>query len=85
MAKSKKTLQAIFDDPVCADIEWRDVESLLGSLGALIKQGSGSRVRVRLNGVKAVLHEPHPEKEMQKGAIRSLRDFLRQAGVSIQD
>jgi hypothetical protein len=83
--KQAKTLAAIFEDPVRANIDWHDVESLIKSLGAVITQGRGSRVRVSLNGVRAVFHEPHPEKEMQKGAVRSLRGFLREAGIEIDD
>jgi hypothetical protein len=81
--KQRRTLEAIFEDPVRANIDWRDVESLLNALGAEITEGRGSRVRVSLNEVKAVFHEPHPEKEMQKGAIRSLRDLLREVGVDV--
>jgi hypothetical protein len=79
--KQKRTLEAIFENPVRADIDWRDVESLLKSLGALMTEGRGSRMRVSLNGVVAVFHEPHPEKETQKGAIRQLRSLLTEAGV----
>ncbi|BAI89981.1 putative HicA protein [Arthrospira platensis NIES-39] len=39
-------------------------------------------MRVALNGVKAVFHEPHPEKEMGKGAVKSVREFLEDAGVA---
>jgi hypothetical protein len=84
-SKQLRTLEAIFEDPVRADIEWRYIESLLKALDAEITEGKGSRVRISLNGVKAVLHEPHPEKEVKKGAVRSLRDFLRAAGVSIDE
>ena len=83
--KQAKTLEAIFENPVRANVDWHDVESLLKSLGAVITEGRGSRVRVSLNGVRAVFHEPHPEKEMQKGAVRELRGFLREAGVEIDD
>jgi hypothetical protein len=31
--------------------------------------------------VKAVFHEPHPEKETDKGAVKSVREFLIKAGV----
>jgi HicA toxin of bacterial toxin-antitoxin, len=84
-SKNLGTLEVVFEDPVRADIEWRNVVSLLNALDAEITEGRGSRVRVSLNGVKAVFHEPHPEKEMQKGAIRPLRDFLRAAGISIDE
>ena len=79
--KQVKVLEGIFADPVCANIDWHDVESLLSALGAELSEGRGSRVRVALNGVRATFHEPHPEKEIGKGAVRSLRDFLISAGI----
>jgi hypothetical protein len=79
--KQTRTLEAIFEDPVRANVDWRDVESLFKGLGAEVTEGSGSRVRVALNGVRAVFHEPHPEKEVGKGMMRSVRGFLREAGV----
>ena len=42
--KRERVLEAIFDEPVRANIDWRDVESLLLGLGAEITQGRGSRV-----------------------------------------
>lgn len=81
-SKHRATLSAIFADPVRADVAWRDVEALLRAAGAELGEGRGSRVRVALNGVRAVFHRPHPEKETDKGAVKSLRRFLREAGVS---
>lgn len=49
--------------------------------GAEITEGSGSRLRVALNGVRAVFHRPHPRKETDKGAVRSVRRFLTEAGI----
>jgi len=37
-------------------------------------------VGIALNGVRAVFHRPHPEKETDKGALRAMRDFLTSAG-----
>ena len=79
------SLSEIVEPRLRADIEWRDVESLLNALDAEITQGKGSRVRVSLNGVKAVFHEPRPEKAVPTGAIRALRDFLRAAGISVDE
>jgi hypothetical protein len=81
MAKHSKTLQAIFEVPTRADIEWRDIESLLKHLGATITEAKGSRVRAVLNEVKAVFHRPHPRKEASKGCVESVRAFLENAGV----
>jgi hypothetical protein len=79
--KHRKTLEAIFEKPERANIAWRDVEALFIALGAEISEGSGSRVRVSLKDVRAVFHRPHPRKETNKGAVKSVRRFLEAAGV----
>jgi len=79
--KHRKALEAIFEKPERSDIAWRDVEALFLSLRAEISEGSGSRVRVALKGVRAVFHRPHPRKETNKGAVKSVRRFLEAAGV----
>ena len=80
-SKHYKTLTAIFEDPVRANIPWSDIENLLKSLGAEICEGRGSRVRIALNNVRAVFHRPHPRKDTDKGAVKSMRRFLIEAGV----
>jgi GNAT superfamily N-acetyltransferase len=80
--KHEALLAAIFEDPVRANIEWREVESLLVSLGAEITQGRGSRVRIALGGARTVVHRPHPRKEVGKLMVRDLRDWLRAAGIA---
>lgn len=80
-SKHHKTLAAIFERPERANIAWKDIEALFVSLGAEISEGSGSRVRVALNGVRAVFHRPHPRKEANKGAVKAVRRFLEAAGV----
>jgi len=81
VGRHDRTLAAIFEQPVRADVRWADIESLLAHLGAEITQGEGSRVRIALRGVRAVFHRPHPRKETDKGALRSMRRFLTEAGV----
>jgi len=80
--KHRRTLEAIFEDPVRSNIAWRDVESMLEAAGAEITEGAGSRVRIALNDVRAVFHRPHPQKETDKGAVKSMRRFLTEAGVT---
>lgn len=80
-ARHRRTLARIFADPVHSDIAWADIESLFVSCGAEVSEGSGSRVRVALNGARAVFHRPHPERVTDKGAVRSVRRFLIEAGV----
>ena len=80
--KHQKVLHAVYDKPTRADVPWKDVEQLLRALGAEISEGRGSRVRIVLNGVRAVFHRPHPQKETDKGALASMRRFLEAAGVT---
>jgi hypothetical protein len=80
--KHRQTLAAVFDDPVRSNIPWRDIEAMLRTLGAEISEGKGSRVRIALHGVRAVFHRPHPRKETDKGAVRSMRRFLTEARVT---
>ncbi|MGI2902173.1 type II toxin-antitoxin system HicA family toxin [Tolypothrix sp. VBCCA 56010] len=81
-SKHQKTFNAIFENPVKSNIPWNDVETMLIALGAEVSEGAGSRVKVVLNEIRAVFHRPHPEKETDKGAVKSLRRFLTEAGVT---
>jgi hypothetical protein len=81
MRKHQKTLHAIFTEPVRANIPWADIEALLAALGAERDEVSGSRVRFVLNGIRAVFHRPHPQKETDRGAVKSVRRFLEEGGI----
>lgn len=81
-SKNKKTLASIFLNPVKSNINWKNIEALFITLGARVEEGNGSRVRVYLNGVRAVFHRPHPNKETDKGALKSVRRFLINAGIN---
>lgn len=80
--RHSKTLIAIFADPVRANVLWSDVEALFRAAGADISEGWGSRVRVSLNDMDAVFHRPHPQKETDMGALKSVRRFLTEAGFA---
>lgn len=80
--KHKKTLKSVFQNPVQSSIPWRDIESLLIGLGAIVEEAEGSRVTIELKGSVAVFHRPHPRKETDKGAVKSIRRFLLSAGVN---
>lgn len=54
---------------------------MLISIGAEISEGRGSRVRIHLNGVRAVFHRPHPSPNTDRGAVKSMQRLLTQAGV----
>jgi len=80
-SKQRKTLKDIFQNPLKSSVVWSDVESLFKACGAHIEEGSGSKVCIMLNDVVAVFHRPHPQKEADKGALKSARRFLENAGV----
>lgn len=77
--KNRRTLDRIIERPDRSDIPWRDIEKLIVALGGEITEGRGSRVRIYLNGVRAVFHRPHPERVADKGAVNSMRRFLKEA------
>lgn len=81
-SKQRKTLLDIFTNPLKSDIPWNNIETLFIALGGEISQGSGSRVRVILNGVRAVFHQPNPQREAPKATVKGVRDFLERAGIS---
>jgi hypothetical protein len=75
----KKTLEAIFR--LKPDTRWSDIITLLKSYGAEVSEGKGSRVRVYLNGRRAVFHRPHPGNKTQRGTLRAVKDFLIDSGT----
>ncbi len=79
--KHRATLVAIFAEPVRSNIRWSDIDAMLAAAGAEISEGRGSRLRISLGDVDAVFHRPHPRKETDKGALRSMRRFLTEAGL----
>ena len=83
--KHHKTLEMVFKKPVQASVRWDDIEKLIIALGGEISEGSGSRVRIVLNGIRAVFHRPHPARETDKGALMSMRKFLENAGVKYDE
>jgi hypothetical protein len=81
--KQRLMLQKVFEKPDRSDILWKDIEGLFLALGGEIDEGRGSRVRVAINGVRAVFHRPHPERATNKGTVKSVRRFLIESGVQL--
>ncbi|MET0116085.1 MAG: type II toxin-antitoxin system HicA family toxin [Sedimenticola sp.] len=78
--KHEKMLAAIFHDPVSGNLHWREIESLLKSLGAEFHELPGARIRLVLNGVEGMLHRPHHSSVLPKHDVRHLRQYLSSAG-----
>jgi hypothetical protein len=79
--KHRRTVAAVFEDPVRSNILWKEVVSLMRHLGAKVESRSGSRVRFSLEKRTLSLHRPHPGKEIKPYAVLLLRAFLKEAGV----
>ncbi len=81
-SKNKKTLEKIFSGKSGVNLNWKDVENLFQALNAETSEGKGSRVRIYLNGVRAVFHRPHPSPKLHKGHINSIKKFLKNAQIT---
>ncbi|AXV14720.1 HicA protein [Neorhizobium sp. SOG26] len=80
-SRHRKTLEAVFRDPVSRTLEWAAIESLLLSLGCDIIEGSGSRVRFHKDGKVETFHRPHPAKEAKQYQVRAARAYLIRLGI----
>lgn len=81
-SKQRRTLVAVFADPVPGTIEWAAIESLLLAAGCRLIEGSGSRVRFEKDGEVETFHRPHPAKEAKRYQVRAARAFLIRLGVT---
>ena len=77
----KKTLAAIFSQPVPNTLEWRKIESLLLAVCADLVEGNGSRVRFTKGEMIATFHRPHPQKEAKPYQVRDAKTFLMSIGI----
>ena len=77
----RKTLHAVFAEPVNGALEWRRIESLLIASGCSVTEGSGSSVTVEKEGLRVRFDRPHPNKEALRYRVRDAREFLIAIGV----
>ena len=81
-SKHRKTLDAVFAEPISSTLEWAAIERLLLAAGARLIEGRGSRVRFEKDGEVATFHRPHPAREAKRYQVRDARDFLERIGVT---
>ena len=77
----RKTLAAVFAEPVNGALEWRRIEALLMAVGCKAMEGSGSSVTFESGGLRVHFHRPHPGKEALRYRVRDARTFLLSTGV----
>jgi hypothetical protein len=81
-SKHKKTLSAVYAEPMRGTIDWAEIESLLIAVGCSVIEGRGSRVRFAKDGEIETFHRPHPAKEAKRYQVRAARAYLIRLGVS---
>ncbi|MCL2458099.1 MAG: type II toxin-antitoxin system HicA family toxin [Desulfobulbus sp.] len=75
-SKHRKTLQAIFAQPISGTIKWARIEALLSAAGCAVTEGSGFSVTFEKDGRRAYFNRPHPEKEALRYRVAAVREFL---------
>ena len=75
-SKHRKTLEAIFSDPVSGSLPWDRIESLLVAIGCRVAEGSGSSVIFEKDGRRAYFHRPHPQRDSLVYRVKAVREFL---------
>jgi hypothetical protein len=80
--RHRRTLEAVFKEPVSATIAWADIEALLIASGAQTIEGRGSRVRFCCGDEIQTFHRPHPAKEAKRYQVRDARGFLIRLGIT---
>jgi hypothetical protein len=79
----RATLERIFAHPASANIEWRQVRSLLEALGAASEEHNG-KLKVTFRGEVEVLQPPRG-KDVDARMIVGLRRMLTRAGIAPTD
>jgi len=80
--RQRDTIEKIFSHSSSANIEWRQVESLLEALGATRRERNG-RLEVTLGGETEILDPPHG-KDVDEQMLVDLRRMLANAGLAPQ-
>jgi hypothetical protein len=70
-----RTYDRIFQHPISHNLEWREVHSLLGTLGELTEEHNGNW-KVTRNGQVLVLHAARTKDVAEMDELMSLRHFL---------
>jgi hypothetical protein len=75
-SRHRKTLDAIFSEPLNGNLSWDRIEALLVAIGCNITEGSGSSVTFERDGRRAYFHRPHPQREALIYRVKAVREYL---------
>lgn len=80
--KHHKVLEQIFSHPISMNIDWKDIEHLLESLGGELDTTHHSHVKVHLAGKSFSFNKPRHSKLEDKNELLALQHFLKDAGFA---
>lgn len=78
--RHRKVLAQLFAHPVSANIDFKDVQSVLKELGAELEDRSGARVAVTLKEHTVLFR--HANHSVPKDEIQQIRRFLIDCGIT---
>jgi hypothetical protein len=79
-SRHRDTVEKIFSDSRSHNIEWREIVSLLETVGSVTHEHNG-KLRVTLGPETEVLPEPH-DKDADIQVVVDVRRMLKQAGFA---
>jgi len=87
MSKHQKIIDRICSLPTPSDIRWDELKAALESVGYVMLKGGrtgGSRRKFYNKTIDKliILHEPHPSKIVDKGAVNDVAEHLRAHGFA---
>jgi len=76
----QSTYDAIFRHPIAHNLQWRDVRSMLGELGAVVDQENG-HFKTTCGGESLILHPASDKILPDIDVVMSIRHFLKRVGM----
>ena len=80
-AKHRRILESMFKRPTPTGIRWADIIAMLKAADVEVSQRSGSRVLLKKETERMVIHRPHPEPNAGRATVRDIAVFLEAIGV----
>ena len=77
---NQKTLEAIFAHPISSNIDFKDMEHALASVGVSVEEKAANKVALSKDGRSVVIHRPH-QHTLPKDEVATIRDFLTDCGI----
>ena len=80
-ARHHKTLRRLFTKPAPTDIDWGDIEAMLGGVEVSVQERSSSHVALVKAGEVMVVCRPHAKPLAVQATVRDVAAFLKVVGV----